>query len=388
MSKKKNPLVFLDISIDGDPVERIVIELFASTVPKTAENFRALCTGEKGIGKSTGKPLHYRGTCFHRIIKGFMAQGGDFSRGNGTGGESIYGGKFADENFILKHDGPGLLSMANGGPNTNGSQFFITFKRQPHLDGKHVVFGKVVGGLDLLKKIELVGTPDGKPVQPVKIVDCGETSEVKIQPKIGKEKGKKRKSGESSTSDDSSDKKSKGKRKTSSKDLRKRSRHSTSDSYSSHSDSDSVSSDSDSDSGSESSLSDSSSSSYGKHRKRKPLKRSRHKQGKKRRKGQKQKRSRHNRRSRRKSRWSSEDSSDTESDSTSGSVSSSDDERAHRRVSGRKTDNKQKRNLGKQSPSSPLVRTAPNQGEDSKVRRSEDKQSHEEESQVLEEVML
>ncbi|XP_054813540.1 peptidyl-prolyl cis-trans isomerase CYP63-like isoform X3 [Prosopis cineraria] len=189
MSQKKNPLVFLDVSIDGDLVERVVIELFASIVPKTAENFRALCTGEKGIGKSTGKPLHYKGTCFHRIIKGFMAQGGDFSRGNGTGGESIYGGKFADENFILKHDGPGLLSMANGGPNTNGSQFFITFKRQPHLDGKHVVFGKVVGGLDLLKKIELVGTSDGKPVRPVKIIDCGEATEAKIQPKIGKEKG-------------------------------------------------------------------------------------------------------------------------------------------------------------------------------------------------------
>ncbi|XP_054813521.1 peptidyl-prolyl cis-trans isomerase CYP63-like isoform X1 [Prosopis cineraria] len=377
MSQKKNPLVFLDVSIDGDLVERVVIELFASIVPKTAENFRALCTGEKGIGKSTGKPLHYKGTCFHRIIKGFMAQGGDFSRGNGTGGESIYGGKFADENFILKHDGPGLLSMANGGPNTNGSQFFITFKRQPHLDGKHVVFGKVVGGLDLLKKIELVGTSDGKPVRPVKIIDCGEATEAKIQPKIGKEKGKKRKSGESSTSDDSSDKKSKGKRKTSSKDLRKRRRYSTSDSHSSDSDSDS-----DSDSGSESSLSDSSSSSYGKHRKRKPEKRSRHKQGKKRRNGHKQRRSRHNRRSRRMSRWSSEDSSDTESDSTSSSESSSDDKKAHCRVSGRKThaDSKQKRSseTGKQSPSPPLVKASPDQGEDFKVRRTADKQSHEE----------
>ncbi|KAK8352271.1 hypothetical protein V6Z11_A05G084000 [Gossypium hirsutum] len=135
MSKKKNPMVFFDISIGGDLVERIIIELFADVVPKTAENFRALCTGEKGIGKSTGKPLHYKGAFFHRIIKGFMAQGGDFSKGNGTGGESIYGGKFADENFKLTHDGPGILSMANSGPNTNGSQFFITFKRQPHLDG-------------------------------------------------------------------------------------------------------------------------------------------------------------------------------------------------------------------------------------------------------------
>ncbi|KHG26228.1 Peptidyl-prolyl cis-trans isomerase D [Gossypium arboreum] len=146
MSKKKNPMVFFDVSIGGDLVERIIIELFADVVPKTAENFRALCTGEKGIGKSTGKPLHYKGTFLHRIIKGFMAQGGDFSKGNGmlahssaskfcTGGESIYGGKFADENFKLTHDGPGILSMANSGPNTNGSQFFITFKGQPHLDG-------------------------------------------------------------------------------------------------------------------------------------------------------------------------------------------------------------------------------------------------------------
>ncbi|KAF7818368.1 peptidyl-prolyl cis-trans isomerase CYP63 isoform X1 [Senna tora] len=362
MSQKKNPHVFLDVSIDGDPVERIVIELFASVVPRTAENFRALCTGEKGLGKSTGKPLHYKGTSFHRIIKGFMAQGGDFSKGNGTGGESIYGGKFADENFILKHDGPGLLSMANGGPNTNGSQFFITFKRQPHLDGKHVVFGKVVNGLDLLKKIEQVGTPDGKPVRPVKIIDCGETSEAKTQATIEKEKGKKRKSGKSTTSDDSSDKKSR--RNKSSKDLRKRRRYSTSDSYSSNSDS----------SESESSLSDSSSSSYGKHRKKKPVKRSRHKHGKKRRNGRKQrKRSQHNRRSRRKSRWSSDDSSDTESARTTGSDSSSDDKKAHHHISDRKI-----HETGKQPPSSPSTRTAPDQGEYSKVRRTEDKQSHEE----------
>ncbi|XP_061369089.1 peptidyl-prolyl cis-trans isomerase CYP63-like isoform X2 [Gastrolobium bilobum] len=189
MSLDKNPRVFFDVSIDGDPVERIVIQLFASIVPKTAENFRALCTGEKGIGESTGKPLHYKGTTFHRIIKGFMAQGGDFSKGNGTGGESIYGGKFADENFKLTHEGPGFLSMANSGPNTNGSQFFITFKRQPHLDGKHVVFGKVVKGMDTLKKIEQAGTSDGKPTQPVKIIDCGEMSETKIQLTVEKEKG-------------------------------------------------------------------------------------------------------------------------------------------------------------------------------------------------------
>ncbi|PPD75463.1 hypothetical protein GOBAR_DD27614 [Gossypium barbadense] len=212
MSKKKNPMVFFDVSIGGDLVERIIIELFADVVPKTAENFRALCTGEKGIGKSTGKPLHYKGTFFHRIIKGFMAQGGDFSKGNGTGGESIYGGKFADENFKLTHDGPGVLSMANSGPNTNGSQFFITFKRQPHLDGKHVVFGKVIKGIEVLKKIELVGTGDGKPAQPIKISDCGETSESKIQDALGKAKvsGKGKKSGKIPSSDSSDDEHARG----------------------------------------------------------------------------------------------------------------------------------------------------------------------------------
>ncbi|KAL6516121.1 cytochrome P450 monooxygenase 63 [Orobanche gracilis] len=153
MKKAKHPIVFLDVSINGDTADRIVVELFADAVPKTAEKFRALCTGEKGVGATTGKPLHYKGTTFHRIMKGFMAQGGDFSKGNATGGESIYGGKFPDENFKLEHSGPDFLSMANGGPNTNGSQFFITFKRQPHLDGKHV-FGKVVKGMDVVKKME------------------------------------------------------------------------------------------------------------------------------------------------------------------------------------------------------------------------------------------
>ncbi|RDX89725.1 Peptidyl-prolyl cis-trans isomerase CYP63, partial [Mucuna pruriens] len=380
MGLEKNPRVFFDVSIDGDPVERIVIQLFASIVPKTAENFRALCTGEKGIGESTGKPLHYKGTSFHRIIRGFMAQGGDFSRDNGTGGESIYGGKFADENFKLTHDGPGILSMANSGPNTNGSQFFITFKRQPHLDGKHVVFGKVVNGMDILKKIELVGTSDGKPTQPVKIIDCGEVSETKIQHTVEKEKGKRRKSGKSLTSDDSSDKKSRGKRKKSSKDTRKR-RYSTSDS---DSDSDSYSSDSESDSASDSeSDSDSSSSSYGKHQKRRRNKR---KHRKKRKIGRKQrKRSKHgrSRRSRHKSRRSSDDSSDSESGSSDSSSSSSGDEKADRHASGHKThaDNKAKKCLdtGKQSSSLPRQsQIVPEQTMDPKVRRTVDKQSHEE----------
>ncbi|KAF9179736.1 Peptidyl-prolyl cis-trans isomerase D [Haplosporangium sp. Z 767] len=173
-----NPRTYFDITIGEEPVGRIVFELFADVVPKTAENFRALCTGEKGIGKSTGKPLTYKGAPFHRIIPEFMIQGGDFSNQNGTGGESIYGEKFEDENFDLKHDKPFLLSMANAGAGTNGSQFFITTVPTPHLDGKHVVFGKVLKGISVVREIER--TPKGNgdaPLQPVIIANCGELAE-------------------------------------------------------------------------------------------------------------------------------------------------------------------------------------------------------------------
>eukprot|EP00927_Polykrikos_kofoidii_P071527 TRINITY_DN6778_c0_g1_i1.p1 TRINITY_DN6778_c0_g1~~TRINITY_DN6778_c0_g1_i1.p1 ORF type:complete len:322 (-),score=82.77 TRINITY_DN6778_c0_g1_i1:121-1086(-) len=173
MEKVNNPKVFLECSIGAVSAGRIVIELRSDVVPKTAENFRALCTGEKGIGRS-GRPLHFKGSSFHRVINEFMCQGGDFTRGDGTGGESIFGSRFEDENFDLKHIGEGVVSMANGGLNTNSSQFFITMRRAPWLDGKHVVFGQVVDGLDTLRKVDEVGSLSGKPTTPIIIADCGE----------------------------------------------------------------------------------------------------------------------------------------------------------------------------------------------------------------------
>lgn len=167
-----NPVVFFDISIGGQEVGRIKMELFADIVPKTSENFRQFCTGEF---RKDGVPVGYKGATFHRIIKDFMVQGGDFVKGDGTGSASIYGPSFGDENFKLKHDSSGLLSMANSGPGTNGCQFFITCAKCEFLDGKHVVFGKVVDGLLIVRKIENVPVgANSRPKLPVTVSQCGE----------------------------------------------------------------------------------------------------------------------------------------------------------------------------------------------------------------------
>ena len=165
-----------DLVFEIDNNSRIVYYGLGDSSDKTAENFRQLCTGEAGVGKS-GKPLHYKGSTFHRVIPNFMCQGGDFTRGNGTGGESIYGAKFDDENFKLKHTGPYVLSMANSGPNTNGSQFFITTVKTSWLDGRHVVFGKVIEGEDVVKKLESMGSQSGTPSGVLEIADSGELKE-------------------------------------------------------------------------------------------------------------------------------------------------------------------------------------------------------------------
>lgn len=161
-----NPKVFFDITIGGIKAGRITFELFKTVVPKTAENFRVLCTGEKGYG--------YKGSRFHRIIPEFMCEGGDFTRGNGTGGKSIYGEKFDDESFVVAHSKPGLLSMANAGPNTNGSQFFITTEKTEWLDGQHVAFGQVVEGMEIVREMEGQGNASGETNAQILIEDCGQ----------------------------------------------------------------------------------------------------------------------------------------------------------------------------------------------------------------------
>ncbi|KAI8969860.1 cyclophilin-like domain-containing protein [Trametes punicea] len=169
------PRVFFDITIDNQPAGRIIFELFNDTAPKTCENFRALCTGEKGLSPISERPLYYKSSIIHRSIKDFMIQGGDFTKRNGTGGESIYGGPFPDEDLSRPLDSAGLLCMANKGPNTNNSQFFITLRDCPHLNGKHVVFGRVIRGFEVLERIAEVPTDEkDRPRAPIVIANCGE----------------------------------------------------------------------------------------------------------------------------------------------------------------------------------------------------------------------
>lgn len=171
-----NPVVFFDIAIGGKPAGRIEMTLRADVVPKTAENFRQLCTNPLVVNGCNYTPSPFTNSPFHRVIPGFMCQGGDFTNRNGTGGASIYGARFEDENFSLKHAGAGILSMANSGPGTNGSQFFLCTAATPWLDGKHVVFGSVTKGYEVVQAIERVGSQSGQTSQPVVVSACGQLS--------------------------------------------------------------------------------------------------------------------------------------------------------------------------------------------------------------------
>ncbi|CAF4818191.1 unnamed protein product [Pieris macdunnoughi] len=206
--------VFMDIAIGGLPSGRIVFELFNDVAPKTCENFRALCAGDKGVGKNTGKPLTYKGMVFHRVVKDFMIQGGDFSNANGTGGESIYGGTFEDETFELKHERPFLLSMANRGKDTNGSQFFITTQPAPHLDNVHVVFGQVVNGATLVRQLEALPVDrNARPLQDIIVTNCGQLVKLKAGKKRKQDKEKEKEKDESDAESEKSHKKEKKKKK-------------------------------------------------------------------------------------------------------------------------------------------------------------------------------
>uniref|UniRef100_A0A8D8ZV91 peptidylprolyl isomerase n=1 Tax=Cacopsylla melanoneura TaxID=428564 RepID=A0A8D8ZV91_9HEMI len=201
------PRCYFDVELSDIPLGRIVFELYSDICPITCENFRALCTGEKGIGKTTGKNLHYQNIVFHRVVRGFMIQSGDFSIGNGTGGESIYGGTFEDENFALKHDEPFLLSMANRGKDTNGSQFFITTQPAPHLDGIHVVFGHVVSGQSVVTHIENLPVDKmSRPLQDVRVMRC---NELMLKSKLKAAKEKRKVSSEESESEEEEEEKEK-----------------------------------------------------------------------------------------------------------------------------------------------------------------------------------
>ncbi|XP_004581770.2 NK-tumor recognition protein isoform X2 [Ochotona princeps] len=205
MGAQDRPQCHFDIEINREPVGRIMFQLFSDICPKTCKNFLCLCSGEKGLGKTTGKKLCYKGSTFHRVVKNFMIQGGDFSEGNGKGGESIYGGYFKDENFILKHDRAFLLSMANRGKHTNGSQFFITTKPAPHLDGVHVVFGLVISGFEVIEQIENLKTDAAsRPYADVRVIDCGVIATKSMKDVFEKKRKKPTRSEDSDSSSNSS----------------------------------------------------------------------------------------------------------------------------------------------------------------------------------------